>query len=66
LIGAAGGGGLAVGSGQIAQPMVNIHLPLNERWALEASLGYIRAVNGDLSAVASNVALSYRFRAPAM
>ncbi len=64
LIGAAGGGGLAVGSGQIAQPMVNIHLPLNECWALEASLGYIRAVNGDLSAIASNVALSYRFRAP--
>ncbi|HFE38924.1 MAG TPA: hypothetical protein ENK06_10990 [Gammaproteobacteria bacterium] len=64
LLGVAGGGGIAVGSGQIVQPMINGHLPLSERWALEASLGYIRAMSDSLSAVVTNIALAYRFQSP--
>ena len=64
LGGVAGGGGIAVGSGQIVQPMANFSWPLNNRWEIEGSLGYIVAVNDDLSAFVSNLALNYRFQSP--
>jgi len=64
LGGVAGGGGIAVGSGQIVQPMFNISWPLNDQWEIEASAGYIFAANDSLSAVITNVGAIYRFRSP--
>lgn len=64
LGGVAGGGGIAVGSGQIVQPMFNLAYPLSEQWAIEFSAGYIFAVNDDLSAVVTNFGANYHFRSP--
>lgn len=66
LGGVAGGGGIAVGSGQIVQPMVNMTVPVNHQWDIEVSVGYIRAINSTLSSVVSNVGVSYKFRLPAL
>jgi len=64
LGGVAGGGGIAVGSGQIVQPMFNIAWPLDDQWEIEGSAGYIFAVNDDLSAIVTNLGAIYRFRSP--
>ena len=64
LFGAAGGGGLAVGSGKIVQPMLNFEIPINEALGVEASLGYIDSVEGDMSGPVSNLSLSYYFMQP--
>ena len=64
LGGVAGGGGIAVGSGQIAQPMLNISWPLSDQWGIEGSAGYIFAVNDKLSALVTNIGAIYRFRSP--
>ena len=64
LGGVAGGGGIAVGSGQIVQPMFNFLYPFDAQWEIEGSVGYILAVNDDLSAVVTNLAINYRFRTP--
>jgi len=64
LGGVAGGGGIAVGSGQIVQPMLNASWPLDDQWEIEASVGYIFAVNDNLSAIVTNFGAVYRFRSP--
>jgi len=64
LVGVAGGGGLAVGNGKIVQPMINFEIPHNRKWSSEISTGYIKAVDGDLSAFVLNLGLVYRFAQP--
>ncbi len=64
LAGVAGGGGIAVGSGKIIQPMINFELPHNKRWSSEISVGYIKAVDEALSAYVLNAGLVYRFAQP--
>lgn len=64
LVGVAGGGGIAVGSGKIVQPMINLELPHSKQWSSEISAGYITAVDGKLSAYVFNAGLVYRFSQP--
>jgi len=64
LVGAAGGGGLAVDAGKIFQPMLNFELPISRSLGLEASLGYIEAIGGGLSGPVSNFSLAYYFMQP--
>ncbi|MDH5257468.1 MAG: hypothetical protein OEX07_05655, partial [Gammaproteobacteria bacterium] len=63
-IGVAGGGGIAVGSGKIVQPMLNFELPHSRSWASELSAGYIKAMDDSLSAFVFNIGLVYRFSRP--
>lgn len=64
LVGVAGGGGIAVGSGKIIQPMVDFELPLTKAWSAEFSTGYIKAVNSSLSAFVFNIGAVYQFSQP--
>ncbi len=64
LLGAAGGGGLAVGAGKIFQPMLNLELPINKSLGFEVSLGYIEAIGGGMSAPVSNFSIAYYFMQP--
>jgi len=64
LIGAAGGGGLAVGEGKIFQPMLNFELPISNSFGFEASLGYIEAIGGGMSGPVSNFSIAYYFMQP--
>jgi len=64
LAGVAGGGGIAVGSGKIVQPMLNLTLPYDNRWSTELSAGYVKAVDDKLSAFVFNLGLVYHFVQP--
>ncbi len=66
LVGAAGGGGIDVGNGEVIQPMLNAEIPLNKAWSIEPGVGYIHAISGGLSSWVSNFGLSYRFSSPAI
>lgn len=64
LIGVAGGGGIAVGSGKIIQPMLDFELPLSPQWSVEFSMGYVKAIEGNLSSAVFNAGLVYQFLMP--
>ncbi len=61
LLGAAGGGGLAVGGGLVAQTNAGIGLQLSKSLGLLASVGRITAPRGHFKADVAAVALSYQF-----
>jgi hypothetical protein len=60
--GVAGGGNIATGSGFIYQPMAGIEYNPMESFGLEASLGNVRAINGNLNALVLDFGVSYKFR----
>ena len=64
LLGAAGGGGLAVGGGVIAQPMVNFGVEFDSRLGLELGYGYASARGTQLRTTVIDVAMVYRLQAP--
>jgi hypothetical protein len=61
LVGAAGGGGLLVGSGLVAQSNVGVVWQATDSWSLHASAGYLDAPNGDFRAGVAGLAIGYRF-----
>lgn len=64
LVGAAGGGGISVGGGVIAQPMVNLGVEFDSRLGLELGYGYVSARGTQLRANVIDVAMVYRLQAP--
>lgn len=62
LIGAAGGGGLATGSGMVGQANLSLGYQLSPALSAVASIGQIAAVNGPLRAHVAGAALVYRFK----
>ncbi len=61
LVGAAGGGGLQMGSGLVAQGNAGLVWQASDALSLHASAGYLRALNGPLRAKVLGLALGYRF-----
>ena len=65
-LGAAGGGGMAVGPGVLAQPMLGLSRVWGRVGSLSFALGRVHALAGPLSAWVLEAALSYRFSTPGM
>jgi hypothetical protein len=61
LVGAAGGGGLAVGSGLVGQLNTSVGYRLSESLSLMGTLGTLSAVRGDFKAKVVGVSLAYQF-----
>ncbi|MDH5547736.1 MAG: hypothetical protein OEZ43_19330 [Gammaproteobacteria bacterium] len=64
LVGAAGGGGIAVGGGMIVQPMLGLGYRIKQTWSVELSAGYIHAYSGALDAAIMDLAIGYEFSVP--
>jgi len=63
-LGAAGGGGIAVGGGRIFQAMVNFGLQTRYAWGLELSVGQVNSMDGGLSERVVDMNIQYRFSTP--
>lgn len=63
LFGAAGGGGLAMGSGAVVQANAGVVWQASDALSLHLSAGELRAINGDFRAHVVGLALGYRFTA---
>lgn len=61
LVGAAGGGGVAVGGGFVWQTNTGIGIDLTEAFSLTASIGHIDAPGGEFKANVLGVSIGYRF-----
>ncbi len=61
LVGAAGGGGLAVGGGLVAQANAGIGYQINRSLSVMATAGRIKAVRGDFEANVLGLSLGYQF-----
>lgn len=61
LFGAAGGGGLRMGTGIVAQINAGAIWQISEAVSLHANLGHLRALNGDFRAHVVGIGLGYRF-----
>jgi len=61
LVGAAGGGGLAVGNGLVSQVNAGVGYRLSESLSLMGSVGYMAAVRGDFRAKVLGLSLAYQF-----
>lgn len=60
--GVAGGGGVATGSGFIYQPTVGVQYHPTNSFAVETSVGNVRAVNGKLNAAVLDFGIAYKFK----
>lgn len=61
LIGAGGGGGLALGGGAIIEPVIGLHYALTDACGLQASVGQVKALHHNLDTPVFNIGLSLRF-----
>jgi len=61
-VGVAGGGNVATGSGFIYQPMVGVQYHPVNSFAVETSVGNVRAVNGKLNAIVLDFGVAYKFK----
>ena len=61
LVGAAGGGGLAVGGGLVAQANASLGYRLSNALSIIATAGHIEAPKGDFKANVAGVSLAYQF-----
>jgi len=59
--GAAGGGGLAVGSGAIVQPMVGVNYRVSQSLGIGLGMSRLMALSGDLDASVVELSVNYRF-----
>lgn len=59
--GAAGGGSLQSGGGNVVQPSIGLQYALNNKLSLEASLGRVKALNGDMDTNTIEAGLVYKF-----
>ncbi len=62
LLGAAGGGGLAVGSGLVYQGNIGLGYQLTPALSLMGSVGAIKSADGNFNANVAGVSLGYQFR----
>jgi hypothetical protein len=60
-IGAAGGGSINTGGGNIVQPMAGLMYDLSENFSIEAMYGKVLALNGDLDSNTLDVSIVYKF-----
>jgi len=60
LTGAAGGGFIDTGEGLIVKPSVGASFLFNDKLGLRASLGQVKAIDGELNSTLINFGLSYR------
>ncbi len=63
-VGAAGGGGLAVGDGALLQAMINLGWSFSKAFGLEGAFGYTGAPGGSLRGMVGELSLVYRFVVP--
>jgi hypothetical protein len=61
LVGAAGGGGLAVGNGLVSQVNAGVGYRLSESLSLIGTAGYMAALRGDFRAKVVGLSLAYQF-----
>jgi hypothetical protein len=61
LVGAAGGGGLAVGGGLVAQGNASVGYQLNKSLSVMGTIGRIQAARGDFKANVMGLSLGYQF-----
>lgn len=61
LVGAGGGGGLALGGGALIEPLVGIHYAVTKAIGLQASVGQIKALQHDLNTPIINFGMTIRF-----
>ena len=61
LVGAAGGGGLAVGGGLVAQGNASVGYQINRSLSVMATAGRIKALRGDFEANVLGLSLGYQF-----
>ncbi len=60
LIGAAGGGHIETGEGLIIKPSLGASYYFSDKLGIRASLGQVKALDGELNSTLINVGLSYR------
>ena len=61
LVGASGGGGIAVGGGAVVQPMAGVSYDVGRNFSIEASFGKVIALKGQLNSTVVSAGLNYRF-----
>lgn len=61
LVGAGGGGGLALGGGSLIEPAVGLHYTFTPALGLTTSISQVKALRNDLNTPVFNVGLTLRF-----
>ena len=61
LAGAAGGGGVATGSGAIAQPMAYLGFDLGRAWSLRVGAGRVKSFDGPLDSTVLDLTLAFAY-----
>lgn len=61
LIGAAGGGKLALGGGSVVEPVVGLHYAFTPQFGLQTSVGQIKALKNKLNTPVFNLGFSIQF-----
>ncbi len=62
--GAAGGGGVDVGSGAVIQPLLGLSWRISQQLAVRLEAGRIKALNGELDSNLAGLGLAYEFSRP--
>lgn len=61
LVGAGGGGGLALSGGSLIEPLIGVRVAITPLIGLQASIGELKALRDDLNTPILNVGLTMRF-----
>lgn len=61
LVGAGGGGSLALGGGSLIEPVIGAHVNLTKTLGLQVSVGELKAIQARLSTPVVNLGLTVRF-----
>ena len=61
LVGAGGGGGLALGGGALIEPVLGVYYAMTPSIGLQASMSDVKAINDNLNTPVFNVGLTVRF-----
>ena len=61
LGGAAGGAGLDIGDGAMAEPLIGLNYQVTSSWGLQASVGRLISLQGSFGSTVLNAGVTYRF-----
>lgn len=61
LVGAGGGGDLALGGGALIEPVAGLHYALSDAWGLQASIADVKALHNQLNTPVLNIGITLRF-----
>ncbi len=61
LVGAGGGGGLALGGGALIEPVLGLHYALTNAFGLQASVSQVKALHNNLNTPVVNLGFTVRF-----